>query len=111
MKKEVLQYLEDECGLKLCVHERDFLGGAAIAANICAAIEHSRRMVMVVSRYKNLSYSQRPRASSFSKNNLSESILFLLKKWSLTILKHSHFVLFIEGRSKLKLPFAEKKKA
>ena len=54
VKKEVLQYLEDECGLKLCVHERDFLGGAAIAANICAAIEHSRRMVMVVSRYKNL---------------------------------------------------------
>ena len=51
MKKEVLQYLEHEFGLKLCIHERDFLGGAAIIANIAAAIEHSRRMIMVISKY------------------------------------------------------------
>ena len=50
VKSEVLQYLEDEFGLNLCVHERDFLAGAAITANIAAAIQHSRRMVMVISR-------------------------------------------------------------
>ena len=51
VKREVLQYLEDEFGLNLCIHERDFLGGAAITANIAAAIQHSRRMIMVISRY------------------------------------------------------------
>ena len=50
VKNELVQHLENEAGLKLCIHERDFLGGAAIAANIVAAIEHSRRMIMVISR-------------------------------------------------------------
>ena len=50
VKGEVLQYLEGEFGLKLCIHERDFLGGAAISANITAAVQHSRRMIMVLSK-------------------------------------------------------------
>ena len=51
VKKEILEFLEQEFGLRLCIHERDFLGGATITANITAAIGHSRRMIMVISRY------------------------------------------------------------
>ena len=50
MKKEVLEYLEENFGFKLCVHERDFTVGDTIPANIEVAIKHSRRMIMVISR-------------------------------------------------------------
>ena len=51
MKSELVEYLErSEFGFKLCVHERDFMVGDTIPANIEAAINHSRRVVMVISR-------------------------------------------------------------
>ncbi len=50
MKHQVQRYLEVELGYKLCFHERDFLVGESIPANIEAAINHSRRMIMIVSR-------------------------------------------------------------
>ncbi len=51
MKKHVQSYLERDLGYKLCFHERDFLVGESIPANIEAAINHSRRMIMIISRY------------------------------------------------------------
>ncbi len=51
MKEHVQQYLEGELGYKLCFHERDFLVGESIPANIEAAINHSRRMIMIISRF------------------------------------------------------------
>ena len=51
VKSELVEYLErSEFGFKLCVHERDFMVGDTIPANIEAAINHSRRVVMVISR-------------------------------------------------------------
>ncbi len=51
MKKYVQQYLEKELGYTVCFHERDFLVGESIPANIEAAINHSRRMIMIISRF------------------------------------------------------------
>ncbi len=52
MKKHVQQYLENEMGFTLCFHERDFYPGDSIPANIETAIKHSRRMIMIISRYQ-----------------------------------------------------------
>ena len=50
VKKEVIEYLEEEFGFKLRVHERDCMVGDTLPANIDVAINHSRRMIMVLSR-------------------------------------------------------------
>ena len=50
-KREVLDYLEDNFGFKICMHERDFTVGDTIPANIEVAVNHSRRMIMILSRY------------------------------------------------------------
>ncbi len=49
MTKEIQKFLEKQ-GFTLCIHERDFLVGESIPANIKAAINHSRRMIMLISR-------------------------------------------------------------
>ncbi len=49
VKNEIQAHLEDK-GYRLCIHERDFLVGASIPANIEVAINHSRRMIMIISR-------------------------------------------------------------
>ena len=47
----VVDLLEsDEFGYKLCIHNRDFVPGVTIMTNICTAIEHSRRLIAVVTR-------------------------------------------------------------
>ncbi len=51
MKKHVQQYLERDLGYTVCFHERDFLAGESIPANVEAAINHSRRMIMIISRF------------------------------------------------------------
>ena len=50
VKTEIVEYLENEFGFTLCVHERDFLAGDTIPANIDAAVDHSRRMILVLSK-------------------------------------------------------------
>ena len=40
--------LEDEYGFHLCIHDRDFVPGAAITENIITAIESSRRVILVL---------------------------------------------------------------
>ncbi len=50
MKNHILVYLEEELGFKLCIHERDFVVGETICAGIEAAINHSRRIIMIISR-------------------------------------------------------------
>ena len=44
-------YFEDDFNFKLILHERDFVPGVTIHANIVDAIKHSRRMIMILSRY------------------------------------------------------------
>ena len=39
-----------QTSFRLCLHERDFVAGAAVADNISAAINTSRRMVLLLSR-------------------------------------------------------------
>ncbi len=50
VKQNVIDPLEEEFNFRLCVHKRDFLPGAPIITNITAAIEHSRRMIMVLTK-------------------------------------------------------------
>ncbi len=52
MKEHVQRFLERDMGYTLCLHQRDFLAGESIPANIEAAIHHSRRMVMIISRFE-----------------------------------------------------------
>ena len=42
--------LEDHVGLKLCVHERDFIPGQNIVDNIAECVESSKKILMVFSR-------------------------------------------------------------
>ena len=46
----VIDFLENELGHKLCIHQRDFVPGVIIMENICTAIQHSRRLIAVVTR-------------------------------------------------------------
>ena len=49
MEIEIINYLEER-GFKICWHQRDFVPGTNIAENIADAIEHSRRMIIILSR-------------------------------------------------------------
>ncbi|OWF51499.1 Toll-like receptor 13 [Mizuhopecten yessoensis] len=48
--KQVVPNLEDSKGLKLCLHQRDFIPGQEIAQNITNAIHRSRKTVVLLSR-------------------------------------------------------------
>ena len=50
VKREVIEYLEETFGYTLCIHERDFMVGDTIPANIDVAIKHSQLMIVVISR-------------------------------------------------------------
>lgn len=50
MKKHIQVFLEEDLGFMCCIHERDFLAGETIIANVEAAIDHSRRMIFIISR-------------------------------------------------------------
>ncbi len=51
MIKHVQVYLEEELGFTVCIHERDFMPGQHILANIQNAIEKSRRTIAIISRF------------------------------------------------------------
>ncbi len=44
-------YLEEEFDFNLILHERDFPGGVTIMANIVRAVDSTRRMILVLSKY------------------------------------------------------------
>ena len=49
--QELRPYLEDQDpAFRLCLHDRDFMAGAAVADNICCAVKTSRRMILVLSK-------------------------------------------------------------
>ena len=43
--------LEKEYGFRLMIHQRDWIAGRTIRANIMDGIEKSRRVIFVLSRY------------------------------------------------------------
>ena len=49
VETEIVNYLE-ECGFKICWHQRDFMPGTNIAENIADATQNSRRMIFILSR-------------------------------------------------------------
>ena len=50
VREELLPRLEDgQPRFRLCLHERDFVAGATVADNIIAAINTSRRMILILS--------------------------------------------------------------
>jgi len=48
--EELLPYLEGQCGLRCCVHERDFKVGLAVTENIVDCLDNSRTFMIVFSR-------------------------------------------------------------
>src|SRR6218665_3976501 len=46
---QLLPRLEQECNLRLCIHERDWLPGRDIAENILESIDNSRKTLLIVS--------------------------------------------------------------
>ena len=48
VRHSLLPKVEEEWGLKLCVGQRDFLAGAAIAENIVNAVENSHRTLIIL---------------------------------------------------------------
>ncbi len=44
-------YLEKEFSFSLILHELDFPGGVTIIENIIQAVQRSRRMIMLLTRY------------------------------------------------------------
>ncbi|VDI51134.1 toll-like receptor 13 [Mytilus galloprovincialis] len=79
---QFLRKLENDAGLKLCIHQRDFLPGRDIAENITSAIHDSRKIVVIMSpNYLNsywcmFEYNMARVESIYSRNK--ENILFLV---------------------------------
>ncbi len=84
MKDYVQRYLEQELGYRLCFHERDFLVGESILANIEAAINHSRRMIMIISRYDTTCFLVRTICAHDYKKIL-DAVAFLLSEIQLLL--------------------------
>ena len=49
LDKTLKPYLEEDYRFMLCIHSRNFMGGATIITNIANAVEKSRRMIMILS--------------------------------------------------------------
>ncbi|XP_067648862.1 toll-like receptor 4 [Haliotis asinina] len=47
--EEMIPELETKAGLRMCIHQRDFMPGQAIASNIVDAIDNSRKTLIVLS--------------------------------------------------------------
>ncbi|VDI77840.1 toll-like receptor 13 [Mytilus galloprovincialis] len=47
-KEHMIEYLEKQGALRLCIHDRDFIAGSAIAENITNAIHNSRKFVCIL---------------------------------------------------------------
>ena len=51
-KKDKFQFdLEREYGFRLMIHDRDWIAGRTIRANVMDGMEKSRRVIFVLSRY------------------------------------------------------------
>ncbi|XP_076439594.1 uncharacterized protein LOC143279433 [Babylonia areolata] len=51
VRQQLLPKLEDELGLRLCIHERDFVLGRHIVDNIVQCVESSKKILMVFSQH------------------------------------------------------------
>ena len=50
VREELRPRLEDNQSFRLCIHDRDFVVGAAVSDNITSAVKLSRRMVLILSK-------------------------------------------------------------
>ncbi len=51
VKDTLLPEIEENGGMKLCVHHRDFMPGAAIEENILQSIQNSRKTILLLTRH------------------------------------------------------------
>ncbi|KAL8574092.1 hypothetical protein ACOMHN_065349 [Nucella lapillus] len=51
VRQELMANLENRLGLRLCVHERDFVPGRNIVDNIVQCVESSKKVLMVFSQH------------------------------------------------------------
>ncbi|CAG2209855.1 unnamed protein product [Mytilus edulis] len=79
---QLLQTLEKENGIRLCLHKRNFLPGNDIATNITSAIHNSRKTVVIMTYHYLKSYwcmfefNMARMESIYERNN--ENVLFLV---------------------------------
>jgi hypothetical protein len=50
IRQHLMPELEDRQGLRLCIHERDFIPGEQIVDNIARYVERSKKVMMVFSK-------------------------------------------------------------
>jgi hypothetical protein len=50
VRRHLMAQLEDRLGLRLCIHEREFIPGKDIVDNITDCVESSKKIMMVFSR-------------------------------------------------------------
>ncbi|XP_076114665.1 toll-like receptor 4 [Mytilus galloprovincialis] len=79
---QLLQTLEKENGIRLCLHKRNFLPGNDIATNITSAIHNSRKTIVIMTYHYLKSYwcmfefNMARMESIYERNN--ENVLFLV---------------------------------
>jgi hypothetical protein len=51
VRRQLMAELEGRLGLRLCIHERDFIPGNNVVDNIAECVESSKKMIMVFSKH------------------------------------------------------------
>ena len=109
VRTNLLEKLETNHHLKLCLHQRDFLPGNAIADNITGAMNQSRKSIFILSRgflkskWCNFEYNMARMESLYSRAGEDIVILIMYERVPVTDLS-SHMLEQIESESYLEYP-------
>ena len=109
VRTNLLEKLETNHQLKLCLHQRDFLPGMAIADNITGAMNQSRKSIFILSRgflkskWCNFEYNMARMENLYSRAGEDIVILIMYERVPVTDLS-CHMLEQIESESYLEYP-------
>ena len=109
VRTQLLQHLETNHQLKLCLHQRDFLPGNAIADNITGSINQSRKTIIILSKsflkskWCQFEYNMARMESIYSRGGEDMVVLIMYERISVKDLS-SHMLAQIESDSYLEYP-------